>query len=74
VAEGFTVTDVPATAPTPEFMAKVGEPVAVQLSALDCPGVRFAGVALKPVMTGGLPTVTVTVAVADPEVFVAVRA
>ena len=34
------------------------------------PGAKFAGVALKPVMPGGLPTVTVAVAVADPAVLV----
>jgi hypothetical protein len=73
VAEGFTLTDVPVTAPTPELMVRVGEPVVVQLSVLDCPAPTFAGVALRLAMVGGLPTVMVTMAVADPAVLVAVR-
>jgi hypothetical protein len=54
-------------------MVRVGEPVVVQLSVLDCPAVMFAGVALRLAIVGGLPTVTVTVAVVEPERLVAVR-
>jgi hypothetical protein len=49
-----------------------GEPVTIQLSVVDCPAVTAAGVALKPVMVGGLPTTTEAVAVADPKEFVAI--
>jgi hypothetical protein len=56
-------------------MVKVGEPVTAQLSVLACPGVTFAGVAVKLAMVGALPAVTETMtdAVTDPKVFVAVR-
>ena len=73
MVEGVTVTDVPVTAPTPGLTAMPGEPVTAQLSVLDCPSVTFAGVAAKPVMIGGLPTITVTAAVADPKLLVAVN-
>jgi hypothetical protein len=53
-------------------MTSPGEPVTVQLSVVDCPGATVAGVALKLVIAGGLPTITDTAAVADPNVFVAV--
>jgi hypothetical protein len=43
VAEGFTVTDVPVTAPTPAFMARVVAPVTDQLSVADWPVMSFAG-------------------------------
>jgi hypothetical protein len=55
VAEGVTFTDVPLTAPTEGLMVRPGEPVTVQLSVVDCPGVSVAGVALKLVMVGGVP-------------------
>ena len=73
VADGFTATDVPVTAPTPALMARVGEPVTVQLRVLDCPLVTFAGKALKLVMVGRPPAMTVTEAVVDPEALVAFR-
>jgi hypothetical protein len=72
VAEGFTFTDVPVTAPTPESMVRVGDPVTVQASVPDWPAARFAGVAVNFVMVGALPTATVTAAVLDPKLFVAV--
>jgi hypothetical protein len=66
--------DIPVTAPTPGLMVKAGEPVTAQLSVLACPGVTFAGVAVKLAMVGALPAVTETMteAVTDPKVFVAV--
>jgi len=67
------LTDVPVTAPTPGLMIRPGEPVTAQLSVLVCPAVTFAGLAVKLVMVGGLPAVTVTAAVADPKLLVAVR-
>jgi hypothetical protein len=72
VTDGFTPTDVPVTAPTPELMASDVAPDTVQLSVLVWPGVTFAGAALKLLMTGAVPAVTVTTAVVDPAVFVAV--
>jgi hypothetical protein len=67
--------DVPVTvtAPTPELIARVGEPVTTQASVLDWPGVFLTGVAVKLVMVGGLPAVTVTAAVMDPKRLAAVR-
>jgi len=73
VAEGFTVADVPATAPTPELMLRVGEPVTTQASVLDWPGATFAGVAVNLVIVGGLPTPTVTAAALAPKALRAVR-
>jgi hypothetical protein len=72
VVAGVTFTDVPVTAPTVGLMTRVGDPVTVQLSVLDCPGATPAALALKLVMVGGLPAVTKAVAVTDPEEFVAV--
>ena len=66
------MADVPVTAPTPWSMLKVGAPVATQFNVLDWPGVTVAGVAVKLVTVGGLPTVTVTTAVAVPKALVAV--
>jgi hypothetical protein len=50
------------------------EPVTAQLSVLDCPGLTFAGVAVKLAILGALPgmTVTETAAVTDPKMLVAV--
>jgi hypothetical protein len=50
-------------------------PVTAQLSTLACPGLTFAGVAVKLPMVGALPgiTVTETAALTDPKVFVAVK-
>lgn len=73
VADGFTFADVPVTAPTPESIVTAGEPVAVQASVLVWPTITFAGVAENLPMVGGLPAVTVTGAVTDPNAFVAVR-
>jgi hypothetical protein len=72
VADGFTAVDVPVTAPTPELMVSVGEPVVVQASVLVWPAPTLAGVAVKLVIAGGLPTLTVTLAVVDPKLFLAV--
>ena len=75
VVKGVTFTDIPVTAPTPGLTLSPVEPVTAQLSTLDCPGLTFAGVAVKLAMLGALPamTVTETTAVTDPKVFVAVR-
>jgi hypothetical protein len=54
-------------------MIMPGEPVTVQRRMLDCPGATFAGDAVKLVMVGGFPTITVTVAVAVPKLFLAVK-
>lgn len=72
VAEGFTTTDVPVTAPTPGLTIMPGEPVTAQLSVQNWPGDTLAGVALKLVMVGGVPTTTETAAVVVPKEFVAV--
>jgi hypothetical protein len=66
VVEGVTFTDVPATPPTPGLTVTLGYPVTAQLSVLDCPVATFAGTAVKKVMEGGFPTITVTHAVVDP--------
>jgi len=66
VTAGLTLFDVPVTAPTPELMLSVGEPVTAQLSVLDCPVAMLAGFAPKLVIVGRLPAVTVTEAVALP--------
>ena len=66
VVEGVTFTDVPATTPTPGLTVTLGYPVTAQLSVLDCPVATFAGMAVKKVMEGGLPAITVTEAVVDP--------
>ena len=75
VVAGVTFTDIPVTAPTAGLMLSAVAPVTDQLSVLDCPGFTFAGVAVKLAMVGAIPgfTVTETVAVTDPNVFVAVR-
>lgn len=67
------MTDVPVTAPTPGLRIRLGKPVTVQLSVLGWPAVTFAGVAVKLVMVGGLPAITVTAAVVDPKSLVAVK-
>ena len=72
VTGGVTVADVPDTVPTPGVMLSAGEPVVTQFSVLDWPTDIFGGVAAKPVMVGGLPTVTSVAAVAVPNEFVAV--
>jgi hypothetical protein len=72
VAAGFTLTDVPVTTPTPPLMLSVGAPVAAQFNVLDWPTVTLAGVAVKLVMAGGLPTETGTTAVTVPNELVAV--
>jgi hypothetical protein len=73
VVEGVTLTEVPATTPTPGLTVTLGYPVTAQLSVLDCPVVTFAGIAVKKVMEGGLPAITVTEAVADPLPLLAVN-
>jgi hypothetical protein len=66
VVEGVTLTDVPVTTPTLGLTFRLGYPVTAQLSVLDCPMATFAGIAVKKVMEGGLPAITVTEAVVDP--------
>ena len=75
VVEGATLTDIPLTVPTPGLMVSPVAPVTAQLSVLDCPGLTFAGVAVKLPMAGALPvsTETETAAVTEPKVFVADR-
>lgn len=73
MADGFTVTDVPVTVPTPGLMLNAGEPVTAHLSVQDCPAATIVGVAVKLVMVGRLPAVTVTVALLEPKLLVAVR-
>src|ERR1039458_947476 len=73
VVAGLSVTEVPATGPKPGFNIRVGEPVTAQLSVVECPAVSFAGVAVKPVIVGRIPTITETVAVTDPKLLVAVK-
>src|ERR1017187_7609059 len=72
VAAGLSVTEVPATGPKPGFNIRLGEPVTAQLSVVEYPTVSFAGVAVKPVIVGRLPTITETVVVTDPKLLVAV--
>ena len=67
------MTDVPANVPTPGLMTRFGDPVTAQPSVLDCPAVTVAGVAAKLAMVGALPAVTVTEAVVDPKMLVAVK-
>lgn len=67
------MTDVPVTVPGPGLMTRLGEPVTAQLSVLGWPAVTVAGVALKLVMVGALPAITVTLAAVDPKLLVAVR-
>jgi len=66
VVEGATFTDVPTTPPTPGLTVRLGFPVTAQLSVLDCPVATFTGFAVRKVMEGGLPAITVTEAVVDP--------
>ena len=73
VAVGLTTTDVPVTVPTPELTLRVGAPVTTQLKVLDWPEVMLAGEALKLVIVGALPTVTVRLEVTEPNVLVADR-
>jgi hypothetical protein len=73
VTEGVTFVEAPVTAPTPESIVRVGEPVTTQASVLGWPAATFAGVAVKLVIAGAFPTATVAVAVADPKSFLAVR-
>jgi hypothetical protein len=72
VAAGLSVTEVPATGPKPGFSIRLAEPVTAQPSVVVCPGVSFAGVAVKPVIVGRLPAITETVAVTSPKLLVAV--
>jgi hypothetical protein len=65
--------DVPVTAPTPGLMTTPGYPVTDQLSVHGCPAVTFAGAAVKLVMVGAGPDITVTEAVTEPLSLVAVR-
>ena len=53
-------------------MISPGEPVTVQLRVLDWPGASVAGVALKLVIVGGIPTTTKAGAVVEPNWLVAV--
>jgi hypothetical protein len=73
VVAGVTTTEVPVTAPTPALMLKVGAPVTTQFNVLDWPAVTLAGVAVKLVMLGAPPTVTVAIAETVPKALLAVR-
>jgi hypothetical protein len=73
VVAGLSVTEVPATGPKPGFNIRLGEPVTAQLSVVGNPTVSFAGVAVKPMIVGRIPTITETVAVTDPKLLVAVK-
>jgi len=61
----------------PGVMATLVAPVVVQLSMLEEPELMLAGLAVKEAMVGCVPvvafTVTVAVAVVEPEALVAVR-
>lgn len=72
VVDGVTLAEVPVTAPTPGLRIRLGDPVTDQLSVLACPAITFDGVAVKPVIVGGRPTITVSEAVVDPESLIAV--
>ena len=74
VVVGLTEVLEPATAPTPWSMETEVAPVKFQASTDDPPAVMFEGEAVKEPITGtgNADTVTVTLAVALPEVFVAV--
>lgn len=71
-ALGFTVTDVPVTAPIP-LIVSVGEPVTVQLKVVDPPVATLAEPAVKLEIVGAVPTVIVTEAVTVPKALVALR-
>jgi len=74
VAEGFTLTLVPVTVPTPLSMLRLASPVAVQESVAEPPAVISAAEAVKLAIAGVPTTVTVAVAVtAVPAALVAVR-
>ena len=72
VDAGVTFSEDPVTAPIPGLRVSVGEPVTTHVSVLDCPRGIVAGAAVKLVIFGGLPTLTVSDAVAVPNAFVAV--
>lgn len=57
----------------PGVMATLVAPVVAQLSVLLEPELMLVGLAVNEVITGKLETVTVTVAVVEPAVLVAVR-
>ena len=67
-----TLLVVPVTAPTPLSMEREVAPVTVQASVELAPEAIEVGVAVKEVITGPEPTVTVTVAVELPPALVAV--
>ena len=71
---GLTEVLEPATAPTPWSMETEVAPVKFQARTDDPPAVMFEGEAVKEPITGtgNADTVTVTLAVALPEEFVAV--
>ena len=55
VAAGLTCLLDPVTVPMPGVMLRLVAPVTLQLNVLEPPGAILAGLALKLVMTGGLP-------------------
>lgn len=57
----------------PGVMATLVAPLVDQLSVLPEPELMLAGLAVNELITGKLATVTVTVAVVDPAMLVAVR-
>jgi hypothetical protein len=72
VAAGLSVTEVPVTGPKRGFNIRLAAPVAAHRSVVEYPAVSFAGVAVKPVIVGVLPTVTGTVVISDPKRLAAV--
>jgi hypothetical protein len=74
VVVGLTDLDVsPVTVPTPLSMLRDVAPVTEKDSVLDCPLVILVGPAVKLLITGAAAvTVTVTVFVVEPPLFVAV--
>jgi hypothetical protein len=73
VAFGLTLTEVPVTGPTPGAILRLAAPLTDQLRAEDWRMEICGGLAAKPAMTGGPPTVTVVVAVREPDGLPAVR-
>jgi hypothetical protein len=71
VTAGFTVADDPAV-PTVGVIVSVGAPVTAQLSVAGWPGAILNGLALKAVIAGAGPAVTVARAVARPYALMAV--
>jgi hypothetical protein len=72
VEVGETTLDVPVTVPTPWSMDRLVAPLVLHLRVELAPVSMVAGVAVKLLIVGDPLTVTVTVAVTDPNELVAV--